>query len=104
MALLRWCRASDAGPVPGQRKRKRQQQAAVRASPGAGHWQVIFETQDESEWHAHLRHLRAGPERIDWAKTRIDILCGRLMQATTYRLSLFVPDPACGPNRDQPDH
>ncbi|MFF9870038.1 hypothetical protein ACF1G0_32400 [Streptomyces sp. NPDC013953] len=65
---------------------------------------MIFETQDEAEWRAHLRGLRAGEERIDWAMTRIDTLCGRLVQPTTYRLSLFVPDPAGDPDRDQPDH
>ncbi|MEU6375256.1 hypothetical protein [Streptomyces sp. NPDC046909] len=94
--------------MPGQRKRKRQQgggrQAAVSTGPGAGRWQVIFETQDESEWHAHLRRLRAGSERIDWARTRIDTLCGRLLHPTTYRLSLFVPGPVCDPNQDHPDH
>ncbi|TQJ85276.1 hypothetical protein FBY22_4035 [Streptomyces sp. SLBN-31] len=86
--------------MPGQRKRKRQQQdvrrrAALRTRPDAGHWQVIFETQDESKWHAHLRQLRAGPARIDWAMTRIDTLCGRLVEPTTYRLSVFVLDTAC---------
>ena len=65
---------------------------------------MLFETQDEAEWRAHLRDLRAGEERVDWARTRIDTLCGRLMQPTTYRLSLFVPDPARDPDRDHPDH
>ncbi|CAL9349218.1 hypothetical protein SUDANB176_00438 [Streptomyces sp. enrichment culture] len=61
-----------------------------------GRWEVVFETQDESEWHAHIRGLRDGGERIDWAMTRVDMLCGRQLQPTTYRLSLFVPDPARG--------
>ncbi len=109
MTLPGWCLASDAGPVPGQRKRKRQQrgagqQAAMREGSGTGRWQVIFETQDESEWHAHLRRLRAGTERIDWAMTRIDTLCGRLVHPTTYRLSLFVPGPVCDPGRERPGH
>lgn len=56
---------------------------------------MAFETQDESVWHAYLRELRAGPARADWAMTRVDILCGRLVQPTTYRLSVFVPDTAC---------
>ncbi|MCX4850217.1 hypothetical protein [Streptomyces sp. NBC_00893] len=75
-----------------------------RTGLGAGHWEVLFETQDESEWRAHLRHLRAGPERIDWAMTRVDTLCGRLVQPTAYRLSLFVPDLACDLRRDPSDH
>ncbi len=74
----------------------------MRTDPGTGHWQVIFETRDESEWHAHLRRLRAGAERIDWAMTRIDTLCGRLVHPTTYRLSLFVPGPARDPSGDHP--
>ncbi|GGW67617.1 hypothetical protein GCM10010381_60730 [Streptomyces xantholiticus] len=109
MALLRWRQASDAWLVPGQRKRKRQrqdagQQAALRTGPGAGRWQVIFETHDESKWHAHLRRLRAGTEQTDWAMTRIDTLCGRLTHPTTYRLSLFIPDLSRDPGRDNSDH
>ncbi|MEU0850845.1 hypothetical protein ABZ387_23175 [Streptomyces flaveolus] len=81
--------------MPGQRKRRRAEQdarrrAADRTAPGTGHWEVLFETRDESQWDAHLRALRAGEERIDWATTRIDTLCGRLSQPTTYRLSVFV--------------
>ncbi|ARF75007.1 hypothetical protein B7C62_24300 [Kitasatospora albolonga] len=87
--------------MPGQRKRKRQQRVAGRGSLGAGRWEVLLETQDESEWHAHLRLLRAGRERIDWSMTRVDTCCGRLMQATTYRLSLFVPGPGPGPGGEQ---
>ncbi|MFJ5724623.1 hypothetical protein [Streptomyces sp. NPDC093149] len=95
--------------MPGQRKRRRQQQdagrqEAARTSPDAGRWKVLFETQDESEWRAHLRRLHATEGRIDWAMTRIDTLCGRLMQSTTYRLSLFVPDPARASDRDHLDH
>ncbi|QLJ02443.1 hypothetical protein HZZ00_16350 [Streptomyces sp. NEAU-sy36] len=76
--------------MPGQRKRKRRQQAAGARS-GAGHWQVVFETQDRAEWQAYLSRLRARPEPADWSTTRVDTLCGRLAHPTTYRLSLFVP-------------
>lgn len=54
---------------------------------------MIFETQDESEWHSHLRRLRSTESPFDWPMTRMDTLCGRLTQPTTYRLSLFVPLP-----------
>ncbi|WP_236710614.1 hypothetical protein [Streptomyces sp. 150FB] len=64
---------------------------------------MLFETQEESEYRAHLRGLRAAGGQIDWAMTRIDMLCGRLSQPTTYRLSLFVPDPEDGPGRSGPD-
>ncbi|MFF2432501.1 hypothetical protein [Streptomyces mirabilis] len=81
--------------MPGQRKRKRQQeagrqQAAARFAE-AGHWDVLIETQDESDWHAQVRRLRAENQQIDWTEVRIDTLCGRGLQPTTYRLSLFVP-------------
>lgn len=84
------------GSVPGQRKRKRREredreQAAVRFAPEAGHWDVLFETQDDAEFRAHLRSLRAGNERIDWSAVRVDTLCGRSTHPTTYRLSVFVP-------------
>ncbi|MEU7280725.1 hypothetical protein AB0A69_18335 [Streptomyces sp. NPDC045431] len=85
--------------MPGQRKRKNREQAAsrraaVRTAPGAGRWEVVFETQDESEWRAYLRRPRTSAEQPDGAMTRIDTLCGRLTQPTTYRLSRFVPDAA----------
>ncbi len=65
--------------------------AAARFAPDAGRWEVLFETQDESEWHAHIRRLRASDTQIDRAAMRVDRLCGRLTQPTTFRLSLFVP-------------
>lgn len=87
--------------MPGQRRRKRRQQAerqraAGRFAPEAGHWEVLFETRDEAEWHAHLRRLRASDPGFDWSATRVDMLCGRLVRPTTYRLSRFV-------SRDAPD-
>lgn len=85
----------DAGPVPGQRKRKQlqegRQRAPSRLPPEAGRGEVLFETQDESEWRAQVRRLRAENGQIDWTAVRMDTLCGRLTQPTTYRLSLFVP-------------
>ncbi|MFD7702768.1 hypothetical protein [Streptomyces caelestis] len=87
--------------MPGQRRRRRRQQdearrAAARSAPGAGRWEVLFETRDESEWHAHIRRLRASGTPIDWTAVRVDTLCGRLAHPTTFRLSLFVPkaDPS----------
>ncbi|WEH17097.1 hypothetical protein [Streptomyces sp. VNUA24] len=56
----------------------------------AGRWEVLFETQDESEWHTHLRRLRASDAQIDWTAARLDRLCGRDTHPTTFRLSVFV--------------
>ncbi|MFF4803633.1 hypothetical protein ACFY1U_35510 [Streptomyces sp. NPDC001351] len=83
--------------MPGQRKRKQRRRdevrrAAERPASEAGHWKVVFETQDESAWRAHLRHLQATDRRIDWSAVRLDMLCGRLRQPTVFRLSVFVPD------------
>ncbi|WP_327180878.1 hypothetical protein [Streptomyces sp. NBC_01334] len=91
--------------MPGQRKRKRQQQdasrrATARTASGTGYWTVLLETQDASEWRSHLRRLRCAEEQIDWSMTRVDTLCGRLVQPTTYRLSLFVPGPERALDRD----
>ncbi|MFJ3762355.1 hypothetical protein [Streptomyces sp. NPDC090080] len=87
--------ASDAEPMPGQRKRKRQQRdetrrAADRFAPETGRWEMLFETQDELEWREYIRRLRASDTQIDWSAARMDTFCGRLMQPTTYRLSLFA--------------
>ncbi|WP_328471037.1 hypothetical protein [Streptomyces sp. NBC_00448] len=87
--------------MPGQRKRRRQRldasrRAAAHTAAGTGRWDVVFETQDEREWRARLPELLAGDEPIDPAMARIDTLCGRPARPTTYRLSVFVPDPAVG--------
>ncbi|WP_328917533.1 MULTISPECIES: hypothetical protein [unclassified Streptomyces] len=52
---------------------------------------MLFETQDESQWRAQIQRLRAGNKQIDWSAVRLDTLCGRLTQPTTYRLSVFMP-------------
>ncbi|MEU4116665.1 hypothetical protein AB0F71_19490 [Kitasatospora sp. NPDC028055] len=59
---------------------------------------MIFETQDEAELRAQLRPLREAG--IDPSTIRIDMLCGRLVQPTTYRLSRFVTDPGCEAGHD----
>ena len=84
-------------PMPGQRKRKRQQEAQRRRAAAAyegrdGRWEVVFSTQDEGEWAAFRRGFMAEHPGIDPESVRIDMLCGRLVQPTTYRLSVFVPE------------
>ncbi|MFE0828721.1 hypothetical protein ACFW3C_19695 [Streptomyces sp. NPDC058871] len=51
---------------------------------------------------AHLRRLRESG--IDESMIRIDVLCGRLVQPTTYRLSQFVADPVCDADHEHSDH
>ena len=85
--------ACDSVPVPGQAKRRRRQAAerqrnAARTAPDLGRWEVVVETRDQAELRARLHSLRQA--RVDEATIRIDTLCGRLMQPTTYRLSRFV--------------
>ncbi|MFI1443625.1 hypothetical protein [Streptomyces fructofermentans] len=55
---------------------------------------MVFETRDESEFHARLRDLRAGNEPYDKELVRIDTFCGRLSHPTVRRLSVFVAHPA----------
>ena len=82
--------------MPGQRKRKRQQEARRRAAAAYegrdGRWEVVFSTQDEGEWAAFRRGFMAEHPGIDPESVRVDMLCGRLVQPTTYRLSVFVPE------------
>jgi hypothetical protein len=83
--------------VPGQKKRKNRAQEARRrverrTAPDAGRWVVHFETQDYAEWRDYVRRVQAGHEQIDLELARLDTLCGRELQPTTYRLSLFVPN------------
>ncbi|MER5805883.1 hypothetical protein ACFWBS_53695 [Streptomyces mirabilis] len=37
--------------------------------------------------------------QIDWTAVRVDRLCGRLTQPTTFRLSLFVSKTMAGPDQ-----
>lgn len=83
--------------MPGQQKRRRRQQdatrrAAARFAPDAGHWRVVFETRDETTWRNELDRLRTADPRLDETALRIDTLCGRLTQPTTYRVSRWVPN------------
>ena len=55
---------------------------------------MIFETQDYEEWRSYHRNRQAEHRGIDPDRLRMDTLCGRLVQPTTYRLSLFVPEQA----------
>jgi hypothetical protein len=77
---------------------------AARFAPDAGRWEVLFETQDESQWHAHLRRLRESDAQIDWTAVRVDMLCGRPVRPTTFRLSLFVPNFAPDSGQGSPDN
>ncbi|MFF3446398.1 hypothetical protein ACFYXJ_04550 [Streptomyces sp. NPDC002667] len=93
--------------MPGQRKRKRRQEAerrrtAARTALDAGRWEVVFETHDQAELREHALHLR----KTGTAESmiRIDMLCGRLVHPTAYRLSRFVPDPTHEPDREHSDH
>ncbi|RDI29615.1 hypothetical protein DFR72_10532 [Lentzea flaviverrucosa] len=98
-----WHRFRDAEPVPGQKKRKNREaeasrRLAARTAPGTGRWVVHFETQDHAEYREYVRRLRAVPEqagltRADLEVARLDALCGREVHPTTYRLSVFVPNP-----------
>ncbi|MEU9061821.1 hypothetical protein AB0D13_23910 [Streptomyces sp. NPDC048430] len=56
-----------------------------------GRWEVLLETRDEAEFRDCLRRLREAG--TDESLIRIDTLCGRLAQPTTYRLSRFVAGP-----------
>ncbi|RSS51663.1 hypothetical protein EF918_35505 [Streptomyces sp. WAC06614] len=82
--------------VPGQRKRKRQQERerrewAERFGEGAGRWEAVFSTQDPDAWKAELQRLRREEPSIEWDTVRMDVFCGRLEHPNTYRLSVFVP-------------
>ncbi|MFD0074445.1 hypothetical protein ACFVIY_18620 [Streptomyces sp. NPDC127166] len=82
--------------MPGQRKRKKRQREALarqadRFGPDAGRWEVLYSTQDEPTLRAEMRRLFAGRPDLGEDEIRVDVLCGRLVHPTTYRLSVFVP-------------
>ncbi|MFF3129222.1 hypothetical protein ACFVRD_45040 [Streptomyces sp. NPDC057908] len=79
--------------MAGRRRTKRQQQLCRQRetsanSPGAGRWEVVFETKADAEFRAHPQRVRAQYEPPDDSMLRVDTLCGRLKHPT----SLFVPD------------
>ncbi|WP_407915925.1 hypothetical protein [Kitasatospora sp. NE20-6] len=55
---------------------------------------MLLETGDAAELRAHARRLQEAG--VDASMIRIDTLCGRVTYPSGYRLSRFVPDPACG--------
>lgn len=87
--------------MPGQRKRKAQKRReadALSARVAAGHWERRLETQDHDELRAYVAELARSGVRPD--DTRIDMLCGRLVQPTWYVVSVLVPGPGPGPGPD----
>ncbi|GAA4785265.1 hypothetical protein GCM10023329_39780 [Streptomyces sanyensis] len=99
--------ASDSGRVPGQGKRRRRQddarqRLAPRVAPDAGRWEAVVETRDQAEMRTRLRRLREAG--FDGSMIRIDRLCGRQGQPTTYRLSRFLTDPAQESEHEHSDH
>ncbi|MEU3600268.1 hypothetical protein ABZ714_16350 [Streptomyces sp. NPDC006798] len=81
--------------MPGQGKRRRRQEAArqrsaARTAPDAGRWTVVLETTDQAELRTELRRLQEA--RVDASLIRIDTLCVRPVERSTYRLSRFVAD------------
>ncbi|MGW4380153.1 hypothetical protein [Kitasatospora sp. NPDC004531] len=89
--------------MPGQRKRKRQQQELAREhaaryyAQGAGSWQVLLSSGDHAELKAYVNELSAAEPDLRSDDLRIDMFCGRDEHPTRYRLSRFVPNP--GPDR-----
>ncbi|MGW5777389.1 hypothetical protein [Streptomyces sp. NPDC003863] len=58
--------------------------------------------QDETMLRTGMRRLRAGRPDLDEDAIRVDVLCGRLVHPTTYRLSVFVPFDAGRLDPEQP--
>ncbi len=54
---------------------------------------MVFETQDAAEWQSAVPRIRAERGLTDASMLRVETLCGRTEQPTTYRLSVFVPYP-----------
>ncbi len=82
--------------MPGQGKRKRRQGA--RTAPDTGQWEAVLETRDQAELRAHVRRLQE--EGVDASLLRIDTLCRRPPDRSTYRLSRFAAEPVA---RDGPE-
>ncbi|MYT92751.1 hypothetical protein GTY40_17100 [Streptomyces sp. SID8359] len=93
--------------MPGQARRRRRQDAgrrrsAARTAPDAGQWEVVLETSDQAEVRAHLRRLRESG--VDESLIRIDTLCRRPVELSTYRLSRFVGRAFRASDREISDH
>ncbi|MET9533870.1 hypothetical protein ABZY02_25465 [Streptomyces sp. NPDC006649] len=86
-----------------QRKRRNQQRGGPLRGAGAGRWEVVFETQDAAEWRSSVPRIRTELGLTDASTLRVDTLCGRAEQPTTYRLSMFVPYPQTAQAEAQTD-
>jgi transposase len=70
--------ASDSGPVPGQGKRRRRQEAgrqqlAARTAPDVGRWEVVFERfarwEADGTWAKLLEHVQVRDDavgQVEW--------------------------------------
>ncbi|MFE1321532.1 hypothetical protein [Kitasatospora phosalacinea] len=89
--------------MPGQRKRKQRREAELRSRADryrGWRWQLLHSTQDHDEFRSYLRGLRDDRSLpYDESRLRLDVLCGRLVHPTTYRVSVLVPpdEPVEGP-------
>ncbi|MEU8511729.1 hypothetical protein AB0C76_09095 [Kitasatospora sp. NPDC048722] len=86
--------------MPGQRNRRRKQeeelrrQSEARAAAGAaaGPWEVLFSTEDHREFRAFVHRLYASGDLPTDAEVVHDMLCGRLVHPTVYRLRMRRPN------------
>ncbi|WP_331769242.1 hypothetical protein OG948_36240 (plasmid) [Embleya sp. NBC_00888] len=63
---------------------------------------VILETRDQAELRAHMRSLRE--QRVDESLIRIDTLCRRPVEQSTYLVSRFVANTERESDREPSDH
>ncbi|WP_301373706.1 hypothetical protein [Streptomyces xanthophaeus] len=63
---------------------------------------MVLETRDQAELRAYLRRLREAG--TDEALVRIDTLCARPADRSTYRLSRFVAGAARESDREPSGH
>lgn len=61
-----------------------------------GRWERLIATEDEAEFHAHLRDMRAHHPATDPERVRLNVLRGRLIGRTTYPAGVFAPSTRSG--------
>lgn len=86
--------------MPGQFTRSGRTAQAPSPTGTPGRWERLFATEDEAEFHAHLRAMRGpaapGPAATGPQRVRLDALYGRLLDRVACLVGASAPSTRAG--------
>lgn len=83
--------------MPGLFTRSARKAQAPSPTGTPGRWERLIATEDEAEFHAHLRAMRGpGPAVTGPQRVRVDALYGRLLDRVAYLVGASAPSTRAG--------